>query len=252
MIEHGRLAEELFHAQETRTPVALLTERFPQLTWDDARRVATETDALRSAAGHRQIGWKLGWTSAAMRESLGIDQPNWGTLWHEQLAGAEYAIDRLIHPKVEPELVWKAPHDVEGSVAAEDIRSLGGQWALGIEVVDPRFPSFDFQALDNTADNSSSAAARIGEFARLDGDPALLEVEFSNGTVHRSGLGSQAMDSPYEAVAWLVRSLAEEGLGVRREDIVMTGGVCAPFDVARGSTYSVSCPGLAATTLSFR
>ena len=60
---------------------------------------------------------------------------------------------------------WIGPHERVIIGALTGLAMLaGGEWALGIEVVDPRFPSFAFQALDNTADNSSSAAVAIGGF----------------------------------------------------------------------------------------
>lgn len=253
MIDHDRLAQSLYEAERSAIPVPFLTEDHPGLDWDDARRIARATDALRRSEGENQIGWKLGWTSEAMRTTLGIDRPNWGTLWARQLAGSSVELARFIHPKIEPELVWKCPEDVDGSPSADDMRDIGGDWALGIEVVDPRFPSFDFDALDNTADNSSSAAVAVGGFHDISGLPEIetLHVELTNGSEVRSGLGNQAMGSPFEALAWLVRSLAEEGASLRAGEIVFTGGITAPFDVVRGDTYSVSADGFDTVNLAF-
>lgn len=240
------LAGELYRAVKTAEPVELLTKRLVGLNWDDARQVARATDALRREAGETQVGWKLGWTSAAMREALGVDRPNWGTLWDTQLLqpGAELELDNFIHPKVEPELVWRCPTDIEGdAVTAEDIAELDGDWALGLEVVDPRFPSFSFDALDNTADNSSSAAAVTGPFG-TGISPAHLSVTFSDGRDHRNGVGANAMESPLEAVAWFVRALAGEQLALKEGQIVYTGGLTAPFDVTPGLTYQLSGPPL--------
>ena len=67
----------------------------------------------------------------------------------------------------------------------------------------------------------------------------------------RTGPGSQAMGSPGEAVAWLVRSLSDEGLILRRGEIVFTGGLTAPFDAERGKTYSLAGPPLSGPSLRF-
>lgn len=253
MIDHEGLAAELDRARTTASPVPLITGRHPDLQWSDARAIARHTDRLRLLAGETQIGWKLGWTSEAMRTALGIDRPNWGTLWNTQWAEGDLRIDDFLHPKVEPELVWQSPADLTGVVSARDVERVGGAWAVGIEVVDPRFPSFDFDALDNTADNSSSSAIRVGEFADTgDRDVSRVMVTFSDGSERRSGPGSQAMGSPWEAIAWLVRSLDDEGLHVRAGDIVFTGGLTAPFDVHRAMTYSVEAGAeLSGTTLRF-
>lgn len=247
------VATELFAASSSGRPVELFTERFCGFDWEDARRVAKATDRLRLEAGDTQIGWKLGWTSAAMRQALGIDRPNWGTLWQSQTIAPGDGLDlkNFIHPKIEPELVWRCPVDLGGSdVTATDIAEVGGQWALGLEVVDPRFPSFTFDALDNTADNSSSAAIALGDFtsattlAEQSIDPDELTVAFSDGAESRDGVGSNAMTSPLEAVAWFVRAMADESLPLAAGDIVFTGGLTAPFDVSSGVTYQLTGPPL--------
>ncbi len=246
-----QIARGLDRARIDASPIDFVTSTLPDLDWDSARQIARRCDALRTDAGQTQIGWKLGWTSAAMRTALGIDRPNWGTLWDTQRGGSTLSLANYIHPKVEPELVWRTPATLSADMTAGDIARLGGEWALGIEVVDPRFPSFGFKALDNTADNSSSAAIRLGEFFENVTDLEDLEVAFSNGVEARSGLGSQTMGSPWEAISWLVRSLAKEQLHVNSGDIIFTGGLTAPFDAVVESTYDLSCSRLGCTTVSF-
>ena len=131
---------------------------------------------MRRADGDAQIGYKLGWTSAAMRDALGIDQPNWGTLWRSQGLEGVVNLTPLRHPKAEPEIVYLAGRDIEGpNVTTDDVLSSAAGWAVGIEVVHPRYESFDFAWLDNTADNSSAGAVAVGPIG------AAISV------VHRSG-----------------------------------------------------------------
>lgn len=223
MIDVGEIAVELLAAARAGVPVKLITERYPELDWPTARAIARATDELRRVDGEVQVGYKLGWTSAVMRQALGVDRPNWGTLWQHQLldSGATIDLSGLIHPKLEPELVWR-----------------DGEWALGIEVVDPRFPSYGFDALDNTADNSSSALVVVGEFRPLAAElVADIEIEITNGCDRRGGRADAAMGSPVEAVGWLRRSLAAEGLALRPGDIVFTGGLAAPYDLEPDDEY---------------
>ena len=244
----AQLAAELIEAQRTATPTPLLTSRFPDLTWDEARVIARATDALRVEAGEILIGYKLGWTSAAMREALGIGQPNWGTLWQSQVSHGSLELASLIHPKIEPELVYRCGADLDGNATAAVVAATPGSWALGLEVVDPRWPSYDFDLLDNTADNSSCARVVIGELGPV-AAPAEVHVEFSDGVSTRLGVGSNAMGDPCEAVAWLARSLATEGLALRAGDIVFTGGLTAPHDVEAGTTYSLHSTALPSVDL---
>jgi 2-keto-4-pentenoate hydratase len=155
------------------------------------------------------------------------------------------ALGELLHPKVEPELVYRCGVDLPPQLTPAEVAA-GGEWAVGLEVVDPRFPSFDFDWLDNTADNSSAARVVVGEFGRPETAAAELEVELVVGDERRTGSGSAAMGDPCAAVAWLARSLAEVPAKLRRGDIVFTGGLTAPFDVRAGVLYQVRCDELGA------
>ncbi len=249
MFDASGLGAELFNAAESATPVGLLTDRFPDLTWDQARSIARATDRVRQKRGQTRIGFKLGWTSAAMRDALGIDRPNWGTLWDVQRRTGVLNLASFIHPKIEPELVFRSGSELRGRVSTAEVAA-GGSWALGLEVVDPRFPSFNFRALDNTADNSSAAAIVVGAFTELgSAEVEHLAIEFSDGSEARHGVGSSAMESPPAAVAWLVRQLDVEGSFLAAGDVVFTGGLTAPFDVTGGATYELSAASLSAVTL---
>jgi len=232
------IALELREAELAGTIAANPSSVFPALDWADARLVAQQRDCLRLEDGDTLIGYKLGWTSAAMREALGIDRPNWGTLWASQRLVGPLDCSRLRHPKVEPEIVYVGARPLAGDdVDRRDVTAAAGGWALGIEVVHPRFASYDFTWLDNTADNSSAVAIAVGAPAWIAVDPATIDISFGDGDVERPGRGDRAMGSPAEAVAWLVRSLAAEGASLRAGDIVFTGGLTAPFDMIVGTTY---------------
>ena len=238
-------AIELRTAELDGSAVDLPTQRFPHLDWSDARHIARRRDALRRTDGDEQIGYKLGWTSAAMRAALGIDRPNWGTLWRSQQCDDRLDLSRLRHPKAEPEIVFIAAVDLEGpELTATDVLTSAGGWAIGIEVVHPRFASYDFTWLDNTADNSSAGAIATGSVSNMARDPSSLNVRFSNGVDERTGLGEQAMGSPASAVAWLVHQLHTEGHRLRAGEIVYTGGLSAPFDVDLESRLTAYCPDL--------
>ncbi len=257
MIDIELLARDLYHAEVQSKPIPLVKERFPELDWAQARAIARANDALCLDAGDLFLGYKLGWTSEAMRKALGVERPNWGTLWHRNVCDAHVSFDRFIHPKLEPELVFRSAEALEGQISADDVLAVAGEWALGIEVVDPRFPSFAFDALDNTADNSSRSGVRIGEFAPL--SPAVLAeatVVLTGNTPNRSdesrtGPSTQAMGSPAEAVAWLVRQLHEEQLPLPAGAVVFTGGLTAPFDAEPGTTYHLACDVLDEVSLTF-
>ncbi len=243
-----QLAKELATAEQTGDPVPLLSERFPEMTWTDARAVARARDELRKQQGEIQSGYKLGWTSAAMREALGISQPNWGTLWASLEVDGQTDLDRFRQAKIEPELVYVAGAELDGLSTVREILDSAEGWQLGLELVDPRFPSFVFDWLDNTADNSSAGGYVLGGPVGLN-DPATVTVLFGNDEVHHHGAATAAMGNPAEAVAWLLRSIAAENETLGLDpfttilgpgDIVFTGGLTAPLDLMPQSSYRVT------------
>lgn len=225
------LAEELAAAEQDGRWVPLLTDRVDGLDWSAARSVARARDGLRREAGDTLIGYKLGWTSSAMREALGIERPNWGTLWTSQVLRSDLDVSRLHQPKVEPELVAEIGAD-----------SAPTRWCLGLEVVNPRFESYAFDWLDNTADNSSCARIVLGEWTELDDDPADVAIDFGDGEQVVAGIGSNVTGGPLAAIEWLVEQLATEDEVVRPGDIVFTGGLAKPFDARPRRQLRVSSP----------
>lgn len=237
-------AERLEWARSTRCGLPPLSREAGGLTDADAWAIAAEVDRRRSERGLRRTGYKLGWTSEAMRTALGIARPNHGSLWEDMAAVEVLPMAPLRHPKAEPEFAFVADTALSGAdVDAATVRA-AGRWAVSLEVVDPRWESWDFTWLDNTADGSSAAAYALGPFHPVDGPPEHLELTMQCDGESRSGRGSAAMGSPAEAVAWLVRELAGRGAALEAGMVVLTGGITAPVDLRPGLHVTVSSPQL--------
>jgi 2-keto-4-pentenoate hydratase len=237
-------ADRLEDAHRSLNGLTPFSREATGLTEDEAWAVAAEVDRRRMERGRQRTGYKLGWTSAAMREALGIDTPNFGSLWDDMARVDSLAVSSLRHPKAEPEFAFRADSRLSGpDVDAGAVRP-AGRWAVALEVVDPRWESYDFTWLDNTADGSSAAAYCVGSFAATDDPPEDLELTMAVDGERRSGRGSAAMGSPAEAVAWLVRQLAARGAALEAGMIVLTGGITAPVDLRPGLCLEVSSPQL--------
>ena len=68
-----QMSRALLAARRDRTPIAPLTERFPDMTIEDAYAVQQGLVAGLLAEGDSIIGYKLGLTSKPMQEMLGVD-----------------------------------------------------------------------------------------------------------------------------------------------------------------------------------
>lgn len=208
----------------------------------EAWQVARVRDARRRAAGFRQTGYKLGWTSEAMRAAFGIKAPNYGSLWDYMPVGSSLELHGLIHPKAEPEFAFRADAPLEGPGVTEEDVLRAGSWAVAIEVVDPRWTSYEFTWGDNTADGSSAARYAVGAWSVPTSPPTAWTLTMSAGGVALSGRGDAALGSPALAVAFLVHALHEVGERLLPRMVVLTGGITPPVDVVEGMSVLVESP----------
>jgi 2-oxo-3-hexenedioate decarboxylase len=221
--------------------IAPLTEARPELTLADAYAVQDELTARREAAGDRVIGAKLGLTSVAKQAQMGVADPVYGRLFASTLhaAGSPLAIGRLIHPRVEPEIVFAMGERLAGpGVTTADVLRATTAVCCGLEVIDSRFADYSFTAADVVADNTSEAKVVLGPRmvppAQLDLSlvGVLLEVD---GELVATAAGAATLGHPAEAVAALANWLGARGQAIEAGWLVFSGGLTAAVPLVAGS-----------------
>ena len=249
------LSERLLEAERTRTPIPPLTEGHPGLTVRDAYCLQR---TLVNARGEETVGYKLGFTSAAMREQMGIAGPNYGRLTQPMQVGPDAGpiqLSGLIHPRVEPEVAVLVEEDLAGPDLSQAQIYQAVRWVFGaMEVVDSRYRDYRFRAEDNTADNSSAARFVLGTPISLATAPDLRLVGallWKEGRVVGSGVGADALGDPIRAVAWLANRLGEEGGVLEGGSIVLTGGLTKAHPVGGGGTFVAEFGGMGAVKVHF-
>ncbi|MEI6372565.1 MAG: fumarylacetoacetate hydrolase family protein [Actinomycetes bacterium] len=167
--------------------------------------------------GEERVGWKLGYTSDAMRRQMGIDEPNLGPLFESMMLSNDAVVSAgVVQPKAEPEIA--AIIGPEGQVL---------QWRAAIEVVDSVWEGYAFDWALNTADGSSAALVVLGDVVSADGLARLPVSLARNGSIVQHGWSRNAMGDPAVALTWLSERLAERGDQLREGDVVITGGLTA-------------------------
>jgi 2-keto-4-pentenoate hydratase len=204
------------------------------LTLDDAYAIQRAGAALRLERGEKLIGWKLGYTSLAMRAQMGIDQPNFGPLTDAMLVPHDGdANPALIQPRVEPEIGLRFAHSLPADANLDDVLAAVGEAFACLEIVDSVYPDYRFRLEDNTADGSSAAQVVVGP--ALSSTERLVEVTvvlLRNGVQCGSATGRAASGHPAAGVVWLVGQLAQQGRHIEAGNIVITGGLtrAVPLD----------------------
>ncbi|MDE0369226.1 MAG: fumarylacetoacetate hydrolase family protein [bacterium] len=249
----SQLAGRLDEARRSRTPTTRLTDDHPGLTEADAYAIADRGVSLRVDVGERVVGAKLGFTSAAMRQAMGVDSPNYGWLTDPMIVSdGQLSLGHLIHPKAEPEIAFVLGEDLEGAaVSAQDVLSVTAYVMPVIEVVDSRFAGFRFRELDNTSDNSSAGMVVLGRRAtRPDFDLSRVGVVVTvNGELFQTSSGAAALGHPAASVAWLVRRLARSGRGLEAGHLIISGGLTGPVDLLPGTSVVVEIDRLGSVSM---
>jgi len=93
-----------------------------ELDIDDAYAIQMAGTALRVERGEMIVGWKLGYTSLAMRSQMGIEHPNFGPLTDVMLLRHNEAVSpSLIQPRVEPEIGLRFAGPLSGDVTVDEV-----------------------------------------------------------------------------------------------------------------------------------
>src|SRR5712692_5199624 len=138
---HQEIMEALDAAERTRVPVQPLTETRPGLTTADAYAVQGAWLERKLAEGGRLACRKVGLTSRAMQQQLGVGEPDFGFLLQAMLVPSGGTLQRgeLLQPRVEPEIAFWLSADLRGpGVVVADVLAATRGVSAALEIVDSR------------------------------------------------------------------------------------------------------------------
>ncbi len=205
-------------------------------------------DKLFRASGGTRSGWKLGVGSPAAMRSGNLSSPLVGQLDKARCHanGVKLELPAPTPVTIECEIAFVIDRDLPPlpgrTIRAEDIRAT----CVTFEVVRSRFinrktvgwPSF-------AADNVGFEALVVGQQACAGLDEDVLRqlaettVVHLDGVARARGLSGELATDPRGSLAALYAHAAERGETIRAGDIVSTGAMCEPFDIA-GAGHQIS------------
>jgi len=213
----AQLARTLDDAQRSATATTQLGDA---LSIEDAYAVQREILRLHLQRGETYAGPKLGFTSTAKMEQMGVSDIIVGFLTREMElpAGQAISLAGLIHPRIEPELVFRLGHDVtpeageDAAALAARIRAAADAVAAGMEIIDSRYENFRFTLSDVVADNTSAARFVVGEWQDFPRPLSGLSVEFEiDGAVVERGVSDAILGDPLRAFDQLAAMTVKYG-----------------------------------------
>lgn len=243
------IGDDLLQATTTLQPIAPVRQRVSYMTLDDAYLIQTQQLQAHLAAGRVLAGRKIGLTSPAMQEQLGVDSPDFGFFFEDMVNhdGDEVPERSFISPKIEPELAVLLKKPLSGpEVTLEQAREAVDVVFPALEIIDSRIQDWDITLVDTVADNASCGAVALGSQpleVPLNSLHALDCELLIDGQTLASGTGEAVMGDPLEPLAWLANELGRRGETLRAGDIVLTGSFTKAVAVAAGQRVEVNFPG---------
>ena len=248
------IAETLDAAALDGAAVPQITTQHDGLTLADGYRIQRASMRRRYGRGEVPVGMKMGLTSHAKMEQVGVHSPIYGHLTDsmQRSDGATLSHARHVHPRVEPEIAFILNQELSGPVtAAQAMLAVGGVVAA-LEVIDSRYENFKFNLTDVVADNASSSKFLLGDTIR---SPRSIDVSNLgmvmevNGQIREIGSSAAIYEHPARSLAALANMISEAGEKLYPGQIVLCGGATAAVALSPGDRVRLRVDGLGTVSL---
>jgi 2-oxo-3-hexenedioate decarboxylase len=221
---------------------------------------------LRTAAGAKTCGIKVGYANKAMWRVLKLETLVWAHMYEDTVhyahgGAAEYALPAHRAPKIEPEIVFKLKEPIAtAGLDAAAVLALVEWIAIGFEIIDCPFPDWQVKPTDFVAAFGLHLGLVVGEPLKIDAAmiPTLVEQLASfklkvskNGEFVEEGAGKNSLRSPALCLAELGGAMLKRGnifqnanAGLAAGDLISSGTLTAGHLIQSGETWSVEVEGL--------
>lgn len=251
------VAAELYAAEAEGSAIEPIAQRYPNFGIPDSYAIQSINIARKRDAGAKVIGHKIGLTSLAMQEMMGVNRPDFGYLLDSMVLDATSAVplSPYIRPRVEPEIAYVLDRELPMTgCTADDVESATAHVIPCLELIDSRIVDWNIGLIDTIADNASSAAIILGNMSiapeKITSTGSRAEVRIGK-KVMATGSTSDVLGHPANAVAWLANALGEFGVRLEAGHIILSGSCTRAIDVAAGDTITAEFDNLGAIEVTF-
>lgn len=126
-LEIETLASNLYEANETNKQIKPLSKSNSNLTIEDAYNIQLINIEKREGLSNKRVGKKIGLTSKAMQESLGVDESDYDILLKDmEIDNSNPVVNKesTIQPRVEGELAFILKSELKGpNISVEEVLS---------------------------------------------------------------------------------------------------------------------------------
>jgi 2-keto-4-pentenoate hydratase len=260
VVSVAAIAERLDAAWRSGVPIAPISESDGVADAATAYAIQSRWTEMRLARGERIAGRKIGLTSKAIQQQLGVSEPDYGTLWQSSYYAAaggrvEIPARDFMQPRLEGEVAFLIGKPLQGpEITAADVLAATEACALGVEIVASRIADWKIRLVDTIADNASYGGFTLGPWDKRmrEADLAALAMTIRhNGEFAAEGVGGAALGHPAAATAWLANTLLKFGVALAPGDVVISGGITKMLPVKAGDRFEFSLTGQPPLAVSF-
>lgn len=246
---------------------AVIISPNPELSTENAYRIAAEIRAIREGRGETAVGRKIGFTNSRIWQEYGISDPIWGYMYDTTVRHADSvpatSVSQLLEPRIEPEICFGLAASPTPEMGDDALIRCIAWVAHGFEIVQSLYPEWKLGVADAIAAHGMHGFYVLGEPHELSpGDRnswsrrlATFEVELAcNGKKVDQGAGKNVLGGPLSALRHLVDLLARDSVNpaLGPGEIVTTGSLTGAFPVTAGEIWSTTISGLPLDGLSVR
>jgi len=250
-MNYNQLAKQLDEGAKKAKAVSQLSLEH-EINLAQAYAIQSISLGRRYLRGEQWTGLKLGFTSKAKMEQMGVHDMIWGRLTDqmEYKNGSTLQKAKFIHPRAEPEIAFKIAKDIDQVITHDNALEYIENVAVAIEIIDSRYQNFKFSLEDVIADNCSSAGYVIGDW--LPPNTKIQDIEMSlliNGAVSQKGNSNAILGNPMESFVASARLASENGENLPKDSIILAGAATSAVYIEEGQKIEASADGMGSVSI---
>lgn len=251
-MNYNKIAEILDSAALNAKATAQIS-LIQSLNLNEAYGIQSISVSRRYRRGEKWVGLKMGFTSKAKMEQMGIHDLIWGRLTDKMQITDHLNLVSYIHPRAEPEIAFLLNDLVIDELDVDSVKQKVKSVAIAIEVIDSRYENFKFSLEDVIADNCSSTGYALGKWLPASTNIQDINIGLSiNGEYVQKGNSNAILGNPWESVVAALRLAKENGEILGENSIILAGAATPAVYLNKKDQVLASADGLGEVSFSVK
>jgi 2-keto-4-pentenoate hydratase len=252
------LADHFLEAFDHGTYPGDRTFKMDSISLDQAYLVQDRVAEMRVARGENVVGYKVGCTSNAIRQQLGLSEPICGRLFEPFIFAnkSDMYWDAYKNCAIEPEMVFFIGKDLKGENLSDEVLLAGiSEVRAGIEIHQRKFWLSPNTSQELICSGGILLGLAIGDEKTTPDKLTFKDESFEvriDGEKVASGLARDIMDnSPIDSLRWLVGYLTRKGTCLKAGSYVIPGSPVQLIDITKEMVLTVDIQNVGSVSTNF-